>query len=242
VFLKLLTCVLAAMWIAKFSPRLEIAALLAAPIVAGAALLALLGDPLVGPIVRQHHWAAIFLLAAMATPAIMRKNVKLAAGVVLLVAALAAMNFQQLGLRPIFGDDSRYLALCRWVADPAHTAADAVFLVPPQEESMRWLGQRAIVVNFKAVPQLGAELPAWRDRLQDVLDTPALLSLNGGRMDRTLQNIAARYDQLSADQLIAVAGKYGAEYIVATHRLDSPRLRLIFGGDDARGYLLYDLR
>ena len=90
------------------------------------------------------------------------------------------------------GDDAGYRELAAWVRD--NTPVDAIFLVPPDEESFRVHARRAIVVNFKGVPQLGGELPEWRDRLEKVLDLdkPGLLALPRP-MGRTLRAIRARY-------------------------------------------------
>jgi hypothetical protein len=176
-----------------------------------------------------------------------------AAGALLVVAAGAAAIAASTGLlapptlrSPIGlkvaglqGDDPAYVALAVWARD--NTPRDAVFLVPPDEESFRVRGRRAIVINYKGVPQLSAELPEWRDRLQAVLglDTAGLLALPRP-MGRTLQAIRARYDALPPEHHVAVAGKYGARYLVLTHRADFPGARLV--SPDSNGpYYLYDL-
>jgi hypothetical protein len=109
-------------------------------------------------------------------------------------------------------DDPDYVHLCQWAR--GHTDKDAVFLVPPQELSMRLVGERAIVVNYKGVPQLAAEMGEWKQRLEDVLGIPILTLPR--RMDRTLDAIGRRYDDRSAAQLTTAARKYHARYIV-TH-------------------------
>jgi hypothetical protein len=137
------------------------------------------------------------------------------------------------------GDDAAYLELARWARD--HTPLDAIFLVPPDEESFRVHARRAIVVNFKGVPQLSAELPEWRDRLQTVLDldTPGLLALPRP-MGRTLRAIRERYDALPAAHHVDVARLYGARFIVLTRRSDVPGARLV-SPDSTAPYFLYDL-
>ncbi len=126
---------------------------------------------------------------------------------------------------PFFGaftmprDDPDYLAMCRWAA--RNTPVDAIFIVPPDEESMRLVGRRAIVVNFKGVPQLSGEMLEWRDRLCAVLDLPNLSGLPHG-FAATRQAIRSRYDQLTLEQFQAVANKYGARYMIASHPLASP--------------------
>jgi hypothetical protein len=137
------------------------------------------------------------------------------------------------------GDDPAYLELAEWVR--GHTPTDAIFLVPPDEESFRIRARRAIVVNFKGVPQLGGELPEWRDRLEAALDLDkaGLLALPRP-MGRTLRAIRSRYDGLPPEHHFAVARKYGARYVVLTRRADVARARLV--SPDSEGpYFLYDL-
>ena len=141
-----------------------------------------------------------------------------------------------LGLFRIPGDDVAYLDVADWARQS--TPADAVFLVPPDEQGFRLHARRAIVVNFKGVPQLGGELPEWRDRLAAVLDLPSnLRPLPRGNFERTLAAIRARYASLPAEHLTQVAARYGARYVVV---IDRP----LPGRDPVyqRGpYLLYDL-
>jgi hypothetical protein len=135
------------------------------------------------------------------------------------------------------GDDAEYLAVCDWARD--HTPADATFLVPPAESSFRLRARRAIVVNFKAVPQLGGELPEWRDRLKAALALDDLMSLPRGYV-HTLRAIDRRYASLDVDRLVAAADAYHARYVVAA-RACEPRhdLRLVFSSPNQR-YFVYD--
>ncbi|HYE18347.1 MAG TPA: DUF6798 domain-containing protein [Tepidisphaeraceae bacterium] len=106
--------------------------------------------------------------------------------------------------------DPAYLALCHWARD--HTDKNAIFLVPPAEQAMRFHGRRAIVINLKGVPQLSAELGEWRNRLEAVLATK--LTALPRRFDLAHAALVRRYDELSADHLAAVARRYSARYIV----------------------------
>src|SRR5205823_5390056 len=128
------------------------------------------------------------------------------------------------------------LALCHWARD--HPPNDATFLVPPQETEFRYYARRAIVVNFKGVPQLSSELPQWRDRLRDVLGASDLSRFGGGFFTST-REMARVYDQRPSDALRAVAQKYGARYVVATRALSDPALQLIFSINGR--YFLYAL-
>lgn len=159
------------------------------------------------------------------------------AGVCGLIIVLGWLRGPYFGLFIPHADSADYLTFCRWVA--TQTPADALFLVPPDEESMRFIGQRAILVDFKAVPQLSAELSTWNQRLCEVLNLPTLDRLPRG-YETTLAAMRARYDALSFDHLNAIAAKYGARYVVTSHVLSdatAPRVE----ADPPGGYFLYDL-
>jgi hypothetical protein len=135
------------------------------------------------------------------------------------------------------GDDADYLTVCDWARE--NTPIDAVFLVPPGESSMRLRGRRAIVVNFKAVPQLSGELPAWRDRLRSVLALDDLRALPRGYR-QTMRAVDERYGSLSEDELLTTARAYDARYIVAPRPLRAhARLHLDFSSPNGR-YFVYD--
>jgi hypothetical protein len=139
------------------------------------------------------------------------------------IAAVCVIRGPFFGIFRMPQDDANYVALCRWVAQ--HTPVDAVLLVPPDEQSMRLIGKRAIVVNYKAVPQLSTELVQWRQRMCDVLDMDDLTKLPRGYAV-TLAAVRQRYDSLSLAQHVAAAQKYGARYIVYA--------------DETGRYMLYD--
>jgi hypothetical protein len=157
---------------------------------------------------------------------------KIVAGAMLVTCAVRGPFF---GMFEMPGDDADYLTVCDWARE--HTPRDAVFLVPPGETSFRLRARRAIVVNFKAVPQLSGELPAWRDRMRDVLALEDLTSLPRGYAE-TLRAIDARYASLPQAVLVAAAKTYGARFVVTPARLDA---RVAFVSPNGR-YFLYDLR
>jgi hypothetical protein len=155
------------------------------------------------------------------------------------IAICLSMMIVSLIRGPFFGafhmpdDDADYVKLCQWASQ--NTPVDAIFLVPPDEQSMRLIGRRVIIVNYKCVPQLSSELRQWRDRLCDVLALNDLNQLPRGYL-QTLPAIRLRYDQLSLQQLSAAAEKYQARYIVSSHAIAE------FRPVDASGrYILYDL-
>jgi hypothetical protein len=142
------------------------------------------------------------------------------------------------GLFSLRGDSDSYLRACDSVR--AHTDADAIFIVPPNEQEFRLRTQRAIVVNFKAVPQLSGELPEWRDRLEDVLGWQDLSSLPRGSFPAALAAMRDRYDTLPIDHFRSLAGKYHARYLLSSHRYrDAESCRIDLDGNDS--WFLYDL-
>ena len=160
----------------------------------------------------------------------------LVAGAALIAACLVRGPY--LGFYRVAEDDPSYLAACDWIA--ANTAADAVFLVPPDEQAFRLRARRAIVVNFKSVPQLSGELAAWRERLSQVLMLPDLTTL-ARPFDQTLAAIRERYESRTPEQLQAVGRRYGARYVLVARRWPDQweARRVNVAANDA--WFLYDL-
>jgi hypothetical protein len=157
--------------------------------------------------------AAAWMEHAMRARRALLAGASLVTGAALIAACLVRGPY--LGFFRIPEDDPSYLAACDWIA--ANTPVDAVFLVPPDEQAFRLRARRAIVVNFKSVPQLSGELAAWRERLSQVLMLPDLTTLDRP-FDQTLAAIRARYESRTPEQLQNVARRYGARYILVAHR------------------------
>lgn len=160
-------------------------------------------------------------------------------GIAALALIIAVAWGRWLGVDAISDDDADYRRLCDWVRD--NTPVNAVFLVPPQEQSFRLHARRAIVVNYKGVPQLSGELPEWRRRLETVLDMQDLRDLPRP-FEITLPEIARRYKELSEAHLCEVARRYGAQYVVSTRPLAQRGSVLSrVATDEIGGYFLYHL-
>ncbi len=136
-------------------------------------------------------------------------------------AALTAFAWPRLGLSidAVRADPPAYVALAEWAR--ANTPTDAVFLVPPEEQSFRLRARRAIVVNYKNVPQLSGELPEWRDRLRAALAQGDLMTLPRS-MGPTLRAIGERYASLPPAYLAQTAARYDADYVVTSGPADPP--------------------
>ena len=102
--------------------------------------------------------------------------------------------------------DNEYLALCRWACD--HTPIDAVFLVPPQETEFRYYARRAIVVNFKGVPQLAGELID--------LDTYEVRPARA-ELERLIDWVAPIADELGVSSYLAVPAANATERQLARY-------------------------
>jgi hypothetical protein len=100
--------------------------------------------------------------------------------------------------------------LFAWMRDKS--PVDAIFLTPPRAETMRFWGQRAIVVDWKSVPMVPDEVLAWHQRLKDVTGRPNFSNvgdLDGYRsMDQArLESLKSRY---SVDFVVLQRGQEGA--------------------------------
>lgn len=253
IYLKLLSCIGAAIWVASrpFFKRLDIRAATLAEVLLAGPLAYILAHLMKRPetiaartFLLQNGQALALLWITMLVAVLfalgMLKRVPVIAQLVIVLALMmtAAAHPRSLGLH--FGferpDPPEYVAVCEYARE--HTPLDAVFLVPPQEEQFRLRAQRAIVVNFKGVPQFSGELVEWRHRLCDVLDVSSLTVLPH-RFDRTLAAMADAYDQLPAQHLARVARLYRARYVVTSHPADfPPPARSVF---ESGNYHLYDL-
>jgi hypothetical protein len=187
----LLGLALAGWWLAR-SPNLDLAILL--PTLALAA--ALLGRwplRLAGPAVALGATALIALsLVAPLTP--------VPAG---LSDRLTRIARPELAIQPERTDLARVAAWAR-----AHTAPESLFLAPPLWGQFRLLAERALVVDFKAVPNGEADLLAWQQRLFDCYGQPIATGFAAaGEMD-------ANYRHLSAQHLSQLAERYGLDYAI----------------------------
>jgi hypothetical protein len=126
--------------------------------------------------------------------------------------------------------------MCNWVRDSANTPRDALFIVPPQEQCFRLYAQRAVVVNFKAIPQLSGELPEWRERLEHVLGGDVMRL--EGQFDKTLKRVEEMYEKVPPSQLQSGARIYRARYVIVGHEISEPSWRLIHTSGRYRLYQL----
>ncbi|HKO47122.1 MAG TPA: DUF6798 domain-containing protein [Polyangiaceae bacterium] len=98
-------------------------------------------------------------------------------------------------------DGGRNDDLYRWLREKS--PKDAIYLTPPDLDGARFLGQRAIVVDWKAVPLIPTELLGWYERLCDVT----------GREVKGSGDLAG-YGSLDPERLALIVRKYHAQYLV----------------------------
>ena len=120
--------------------------------------------------------------------------------------------------------------LIGWVK--AGSSVDAVFLVPPYLGWFRLLGERAIVADTKSPPLYPDELVAWYRRLCAMVDAPELA---------THQEVEARWDTLTADQLAAVARRFDVDYVLLDKSRSTVRLAAPVAFENA-GYVVFRVR
>ncbi len=118
-----------------------------------------------------------------------------------------------------------------------HTPQDALFMIPPgrDKESFQIWSHRSIVFNVKMFPFTQGEWPQWIERYyamggvsdpqRQAADAQLLYDSPGGEF------VDDMYAVLSADQLINIAHRYHAGYVVSscealTH---SPKLKIAAG-------------
>jgi hypothetical protein len=126
---------------------------------------------------------------------------------------------------------SNWINICRWIK--ANGPRDAVYLTPPGVNGFTSLADRSNIGDFKNNPDGALYLTEWFERLRD---------LSGGKLpegcgfeNRQLLNRA--YAALSAEQLVEVGKKYGAEYAVLP-RASKAELEIIHQNE---GYRLVKL-
>jgi len=98
-------------------------------------------------------------------------------------------------------DGGRNDELYRWLRE--ESPKDAIYLTPPDLEGARFLGQRAIVVDWKAVPLIPTELLEWYERLCDVT----------GRRVKNSGDLGG-YGSLDPERLAMLVSKYHPDYLV----------------------------
>jgi hypothetical protein len=112
-----------------------------------------------------------------------------------------------------------------------NTPKDAVFLSPPQIETIRYHGRRAIVVDWKSNPIVPAEVLEWYRRLEDV---------SGRRNLRGMGDLQG-YQALDERRLSELRQRYRFDYVIVQRGRDAALAgkRTVFANG---GFAVLDLR
>lgn len=89
----------------------------------------------------------------------------------------------------------------------ARTSKDALILVPPSQDRFRVESERSVVFNFKSFPFTDAGIKQWATYYKLLIDP------SNGR-GATWRSLDSRYREFSEDELIAMARKTGANYVL----------------------------
>ncbi len=84
---------------------------------------------------------------------------------------------------------------------------DDVILIPPFVSNFQFFSERAVIVDFKHFPQTDSGIKQWKNRMEDVFGVPLNDKLAVGAME-------ILFPQQTGKELVNVAKKYGAEYIL----------------------------
>ena len=125
----------------------------------------------------------------------------------LITATLLIISPDALGIWPA-SEKSPAEQVAVWARDS--TEIDAIFAVPPGWDHFRSQAQRAIVVNFKAVPFHQPYMTEWFTRLLDL--APITPPQRGGA--QFIAALDSAYMSLPPPEIQQLATKYGVDYIV----------------------------
>ncbi len=105
---------------------------------------------------------------------------------------------------------------------------DALFLIPPEEETLRLRGERAVVIDWKSVPSIPSQILEWYRRICDVA---------GREVQREAD--LANYARLDPPRLEALRRRYGVDFAVV-ERPDATKLTGYTPVYSNPGYVVFD--
>lgn len=132
-----------------------------------------------------------------------------------------------LGIDRYAEGSSSWIDICRWIR--ANGPAGVTYLAPPGRNGFTYLSDRSSVVEFKINPDGGQMLEEWYERLRDFAGG----ELPNARGSEVRRAIDRAYAELTAEQILALGAKYGAEYAVLP-RTSSAELPVIYRNREYR--------
>jgi hypothetical protein len=154
----------------------------------------------------------VLLTARESSPRGRRIFSAIAAGVTLLWLAPAAYSFHRARW-----ESGAWRSAQDWVRE--NTPRTAVLLTPPQEPAFRVFSERTVVGE-------------WKDGTQQYFDDRFV-----GEWGARMEALGDDYSQLPDDQLLALAARYGATYIVLPRRPPRPGLVQVYRNPSYAVYL-----
>jgi len=165
-------------------------------------------------IVAAVKWWSPFLLAASVYIFLSRKKLaSVSAGLIIIFIAA------QLSFSPVY--------ILSPILDALRaTPQNSVFLAPPElANEILFLTHRSVVFNWDVLPSNPEGVREWRNRLLD-------LTNNATFPNRLPHKIVSEgYDSLSKEQILSLAGKYNADFVVSRKPYECPIVK--------QGYSLY---
>lgn len=118
-------------------------------------------------------------------------------------------------------------ALFDWVHS---TDRDSVFLIPISMDNFRMMGERAVVVDWKATPYRPNQMLEWFRRLEAVHGGEgSLKNLTRGQLTRT-----GKYNSMTKETLDSIVQRYGVDYAVFPRNSRGAKLSrdIVYENDD----------
>ena len=106
---------------------------------------------------------------------------------------------------------SDWKTVCAWIAE--NTPRDAKFITPREQQTFKWYAGRAEIANWKDVPQDAASLLEWRSRINALYPS-------------TRQHHRLDLAAFSDLELLDLARRFGADYLVIDHTRSARPVRL----------------
>ncbi len=134
--------------------------------------------------------------------------------IVVLILAGSASRFvpaavDLTALTPVFTLDAQHDLKAQTArAAGSISSSQSVYITPPQFSILRIIGQRAMVVDFKAIPFQHQAMREWRQRMTDLYG-----EVNSGGFVAA-REFHAHYRQISDSQLALLGQKYAASHAI----------------------------
>ncbi len=104
-----------------------------------------------------------------------------------------------------------------------NTNPAALFVTDPSDRYFSVLAERAQIATYKKFPQLAPDIVEWKNRVEDL---GCKLKPNETRFHP--KTLSRCYQNRSATELVKLARKYGADFVMTSGEYESPALKQVF--------------